>query len=110
MCLILFNYKKHPRYELILAANRDEFYKRPTAIADYWADHPEIMAGRDLEANGTWMGINKNNGKLAMLTNYRDMANLKDKAPTRGLLVSDFLVRTMCHWQEEQGLLMLSHQ
>lgn len=92
MCLILFNYKKHPRYKLILAANRDEFYKRPTAIADYWEDHPEIMAGRDLEAKGTWMGINKNNGKLAMLTNYRDMANLKNNAPTRGLLVSDFLI------------------
>ena len=91
MCLILFNYKKHPRYKLILAANRDEFYKRPTAIANFWEDNPKIIAGRDLEANGTWMGINKKNGKLAMLTNYRDLSNLKENAPTRGLLVSDYL-------------------
>jgi uncharacterized protein with NRDE domain len=92
MCLILFSYKKHPRYKLIVAANRDEFYARPTAPADYWSDHPEVMAGRDMEALGTWMGINKKSGDLAMLTNYRDLANLKSVAPSRGALVSDFLI------------------
>lgn len=92
MCLILFNYKKHSRYKLILAANRDEFYKRPTTIANYWEDQPNILAGKDLEAKGTWMGINKKNGKVAMLTNYRDMASLKQNAPTRGLLVSEYLI------------------
>lgn len=93
MCLILFSYKNHPRYKLILAANRDEFYERPTLSADYWEDHPEVLAGRDLKAKGTWMGINKKTGNIAMLTNYRDLANLKNDAPSRGHLVSDFLIK-----------------
>lgn len=92
MCLILFSYKTHSRYKLIIAANRDEFYDRPTAPADYWQDHPEIMAGRDMEAMGTWMGMNKKSGDIAMLTNYRDLTNLKSVAPSRGALVSNFLI------------------
>lgn len=91
MCLILFSYKTHPNYKLVIAANRDEFYKRPTSSADFWKDHKNVLAGRDLEAGGTWMGINKN-GALALLTNYRDLSNLKKNAPSRGKLVSDFLV------------------
>ena len=91
MCLILFAYKKHPSYKLILAANRDEFYARPTQAAAYWTEYPEILAGKDIEAGGTWMGINKVNGKICMLTNYRDPANIKASAPSRGLLVSNFL-------------------
>lgn len=91
MCLILFSYKTHPRYKLIVAANRDEFYERPTTSADYWEDEPNILAGRDMEAYGTWMGINKKTGAISMLTNYRDLSNLKTNAPTRGALVSDFL-------------------
>ena len=91
MCLILFSYKNHPRYKLIIAANRDEFYARPTAPADYWEDYPEIIAGRDLEAMGTWMGMNQKLGKISMLTNYRDLTKLKSVAPSRGALVSDFL-------------------
>lgn len=92
MCLILFSYKTHPRYKLIIAANRDEFYARPTISADYWKDYPDIMAGRDMEAMGTWMGMNKKSGDIGMLTNYRDLANLKSVAPSRGVLVSDFLI------------------
>jgi len=92
MCLILFSYKTHPRYKLIIAGNRDEFYARPTKPADYWEDHREIMAGRDMEAMGTWMGMNTKSGDMAMLTNYRDLANLKSVAPSRGSLVSDFLI------------------
>ena len=57
MCLILFAYKTHPKYKLIVAANRDEFYARPTSPAHYWKDHPDILAGRDLEKMGTWMGV-----------------------------------------------------
>ncbi len=56
MCLVLFAYKVHPVYPLIVAANRDEFFQRPTAPAHYWEDQPEILAGRDLEKMGTWMG------------------------------------------------------
>ncbi len=91
MCLILFAYKSHPRYKLVVAANRDEFYNRKTAPAAFWEDHPRLLAGRDLQAMGTWMGINKN-GRVSMLTNYRDLSNIKPQAPTRGKLVSNFLI------------------
>ncbi|MTI20496.1 NRDE family protein [Fulvivirga sp. RKSG066] len=90
MCLILFAHKVHPKYKLIVAANRDEFYARQTQPAQFWEDNPEILAGRDLEAGGTWMGINKS-GSISMLTNYRDLSNIKAEAPSRGHLVSDFL-------------------
>ncbi|MBI5062437.1 MAG: NRDE family protein [Desulfatitalea sp.] len=91
MCLILFAYQRHPRYGLVLAANRDEFYARPTAPLDYWADHPQVLAGRDLEQQGTWLGVTRH-GRLAAITNYRDPKNIKPNAPSRGHLVSDFLI------------------
>lgn len=90
MCLIFLAINKHPKYKLIVAANRDEFYHRKTAAADFWKDQPEILGGRDLEAGGTWMAVNAN-GKIAMVTNYRDVQNLKLVAPSRGHLVSEFL-------------------
>ncbi|MDA8140678.1 MAG: NRDE family protein [Desulfobacteraceae bacterium] len=91
MCLILFAYRAHPHYRLILAANRDEFYQRPTAPLDFWPDHPEVLAGRDLEQGGTWLGVTRN-GRLAAITNYRDPRSLKSNAPSRGQLVSGFLL------------------
>jgi len=92
MCLIVFSYKNHPSYKLIVAANRDEFYKRPTRVAQFWKpeDYPHILAGKDLQANGTWMGISKT-GKWGALTNFRDPSNIKSNAPTRGTLVLDYL-------------------
>lgn len=93
MCLIFLSVQDHPQYKLIVAANRDEFYQRKTAPADYWQDHPEILGGRDLEAQGTWMAINKN-GRIAMVTNYRDLRNIKPAAPSRGALVTDYLLET----------------
>ena len=59
MCLLLIANKIHPDYKLIVTANRDEFYARPTTPADFWDDHPDLLAGRDLEAGGTWLGITK---------------------------------------------------
>jgi uncharacterized protein with NRDE domain len=94
MCLLLFAYKTHPEYRLILAANRDEFHRRPTAAAQWWSDSPDIFAGRDLEKSGTWMGVNQN-GKFAALTNFRDPTQRKPNAPSRGLLVSDYLRGTL---------------
>lgn len=91
MCLIFISLNNHPSYKLIVAANRDEFYRRKTAPARFWDDYPHILAGRDLEAGGTWMGMNKQ-GKISMVTNYRDLRNLKPVAPSRGHLVSDFLL------------------
>jgi uncharacterized protein with NRDE domain len=90
MCLIAFAYNVHPAYRLILAANRDEFYERPSSSADFWKDHPQILAGRDLKNGGTWLGVNRN-GKFAAVTNYRDPASLKSGAPSRGKLISDYL-------------------
>ena len=89
MCLILFAYKIHPKYKLILAANRDEFYQRPTASAQFWEDAPNILAGRDLALGGTWLGVTKN-GRFACVTNYRNPNQPKGKL-SRGGLVSDFL-------------------
>ncbi|MFO7570442.1 MAG: NRDE family protein [Smithellaceae bacterium] len=90
MCLILFAYNVHPAYRLILAANRDEFYDRPSAPADFWTKHPQVLAGIDLKEKGTWLGVTRA-GKFAAITNYRDPAAWKDCAPSRGKLVSDYL-------------------
>ncbi|MEX1239334.1 MAG: NRDE family protein [Cyclobacteriaceae bacterium] len=90
MCLIFIGLKNHPKYKLIVAANRDEFYDRPTAPASFWEDHPDILAGRDLEAKGTWLGMTKS-GRICMVTNFRDPKNIHAQAPSRGKLVTDFL-------------------
>lgn len=89
MCLIAFAWQAHAEYPLIVAANRDEFFARPTASAD-WRDDREHLAGRDLRAGGTWMGVSRN-GRFAALTNYRDPASQRSDAPSRGELVSDVL-------------------
>ncbi len=94
MCLILFAYNIHPRYQLVLGANRDEFFSRPTAPLSFWHDRPDILAGRDLKNRGTWLGITRS-GRLAAITNFRDPVAVKDTAPSRGLLVSDFLCGSM---------------
>lgn len=91
MCLILLAYGVHPEYPLVIAANRDEYYKRPTAAAAFWPDHPQILAGRDLECMGTWLGVTRA-GRFAALTNFRDPHTRKTDAPSRGQLVSGFLV------------------
>nr|WP_147533036.1 NRDE family protein [Bacillus marasmi] len=91
MCLILFAYKVHPKYKLIVAANRDEFYERPTAPVHYWEDHPEILAGRDLKQMGTWMGITKS-GHFSALTNYRNPREKTEGKRSRGELVGKFLI------------------
>jgi len=90
MCLILFAHGVHPDYPLVIAANRDEYYQRPTATAEFWQDYPQVLAGRDLEGMGTWLGITRD-GRFAALTNYRDPRERKTTAPSRGQLVSGFL-------------------
>jgi uncharacterized protein with NRDE domain len=93
MCLILFAYKVHPKYKLMVAANRDEFYQRRTAPVHYWEDDPEILAGRDLEKMGTWMGVTKS-GRFAALTNYRDPKEVIEGKRSRGELVANALQYT----------------
>ena len=90
MCLIFISLKQHATYKLIVAANRDEFYNRKTAPADFWKDHSNIVGGRDLQAQGTWLAMTTS-GKISMLTNYRDPKNINPAAPSRGQLVSDYL-------------------
>ena len=90
MCLILLSWRTHPRYRLVVAANRDEYFGRPSAQAQFWDDHPTVLAGRDIEAGGTWLGITLE-GRFAALTNYRNPADRNPTAPSRGALVSDFL-------------------
>lgn len=91
MCLIIFSFKQNPDIPLIIAANRDEFYQRKTSTLGIWEDKPQILAGRDLESGGTWMGVNSVNKKFAAVTNYRDPASIKTDAKSRGFIVSDFL-------------------
>src|SRR5712691_6187172 len=89
MCLIVLAWRVQPSYPLIVAANRDEFHGRPAAAAAFWRDEPSILAGRDLEARGTWMGVARN-GRFAAVTNYRGAT--EPSAPhSRGSLVSGFL-------------------
>lgn len=90
MCLIVFAWRMHPDFPLVVAANRDEFHARPTATARFWDDRPEILAGRDLEGMGTWLGVTRS-GKFAAVTNYRDAAPAPPAAASRGLLASRYL-------------------
>lgn len=94
MCLINFLYKVHPHYPLILIANRDEAYDRPTLAAHFWDDNPSILGGRDLLKMGTWLGIHKD-GRIAALTNYRDPILKKGNKKSRGEITHNFLTSTL---------------
>jgi len=89
MCLIVLAWRAHAEFPLIVAANRDEFHVRPAAAAAFWDDQPQILAGRDLEARGTWMGVSRG-GKFAAVTNYRG-AKEPRATESRGALVTRFL-------------------
>jgi len=93
MCLIAFGWRAHPEFPLVVAANRDEWHDRPAAPANWWPDFPQMLAGRDLRAGGTWLGIT-DSGRFAALTNFRDPSDRKTNSPSRGRLVSDFLAGT----------------
>lgn len=92
MCLIAFALNSHPDYRLILAGNRDEFYERPTSYADFWKEESHVLAGKDLQGGGTWLGVNSF-GKVSAVTNYRDPTNINPQAKTRGDLTRDYLVK-----------------
>lgn len=90
MCILLAAYQDHPRYRLVIAANRDEFYERPTAPLAFWPDHPQILAGRDLEHGGTWLGVDRR-GRFGAVTNVRGGSTSSPRR-SRGLLISEFLL------------------
>jgi uncharacterized protein with NRDE domain len=91
MCLILFASGTHTRFPLIVAANRDEAYARPSAPAHFWNDAPAVYAGRDLEQGGTWLGVTRG-GRFAAITNYRQAEPRSAGTRSRGELTRDFLI------------------
>ncbi len=90
MCLVVLAFKVRSDVPLIVAANRDEFHSRPTREAGWWPDQPDIVAGRDLQAGGTWLGVHRK-GRFATVTNFRGAQPPKSNVRSRGLLVTDFL-------------------
>lgn len=90
MCLVVFAWQAHPEYRLILAGNRDEAHERPTRDAHWWPDNKEILAGRDLQAGGTWLAISKS-GRFATVTNFREGQRSRPEFRSRGTLVTEFL-------------------
>ena len=93
MCLVVLAWRAHPDFPLVVAANRDEFHARPASRAGFWKDQPGILAGRDLEAGGTWMGVSRS-GRFAAVTNYRGGRDANAKE-SRGALVTNFLLSTL---------------
>jgi uncharacterized protein with NRDE domain len=90
MCLIVFGWQVHPEFPLVVAANRDEFFARPTRPAGYWPDYPQVMGGVDLQAGGTWLGIT-GTGRFAAITNVRE-PKMPPGQQSRGVLTRNFLI------------------
>jgi len=91
MCLLVLAWMSHPRYRLVVAANRDEFHDRPAAPLAWWNDGTPMLAGRDLAAGGTWLGITRA-GRFGAVTNFRDLKHAPaPDAPSRGSVVPGFL-------------------
>lgn len=90
MCLIALALDAHPRYRLVLAANRDEFHERPSAPASWWDDAPRVFGGRDLRQHGSWLALSRS-GRWAAVTNVRRMVPPDPAAPSRGGLVRAFV-------------------
>jgi len=90
MCLLVLAWQAHPRYRLIVAANRDEFHERPTAPLSRWPAPDNILAGRDLRANGTWLGLDQRR-HFGVITNFRELQRPRPDAPSRGGLIPRFL-------------------
>ncbi len=91
MCLIVFAWRAHPHFELILAANRDEFHRRPAQAAGFWPEAPHLLAGRDQTQGGAWCGVTRD-GRMAAVTNYRDPSMAEAGKRSRGHLVRDYLL------------------
>ena len=90
MCLLVLAWNTHPRYRLVVAANRDEYHERPTAAFGRWPAPDEILAGRDLRAGGTWLGIDRRR-RFGIVTNFRDLVRASPEAPSRGGLIPGYL-------------------
>ena len=93
MCLLVMAWQAHPRYRLVVAANRDEFHERPAAPMTKWPPPNDILAGRDLRSHGTWLGLDRQR-RFGVITNFRDLQRPSPEAPTRGNLIPRFLAGT----------------
>lgn len=109
MCLILFAYRTHPTYPLILLANRDEYYQRPSQPAHWWPQHSGLLAGRDLEGSGTWLGVNRQ-GEFAAITNVREGHPSTGNFRSRGLLPLSYLTRQQSPSTFSRELIVNRHQ
>lgn len=103
MCLLFFAINRHSEYPLIVVANRDEYYHRPTQALHFWKDHPQVAAGKDLEKGGTWFGVCKN-GRWAAVTNYRE-PDQSGVSTSRGNLVLEYLLTDLPPSAYLEGLL-----
>ena len=90
MCLVVFAWKMHPEYRLVLAANRDEFHQRPAQELHWWPDNPDVLAGRDLQAGGTWLAVSRP-GRFATVTNYREQLDARPGLRSRGEIITNFV-------------------
>ena len=90
MCLLVLAWRMHPRYPLVVAANRDEFHERPAAPLARWPAPQEILAGRDLRAGGTWLGLDRGR-RFGVVTNFRELQRPNPEAPSRGGLIPRYL-------------------
>ncbi len=105
MCILFLAIKQHSEYPLLICANRDEFYQRPTSTAHFWSDHPSILGGKDLQAGGSWLGTNKQ-GYFAAITNIRTGKKPGQDKRSRGELVTLALQQDSpitASWLEEHG-------
>jgi len=91
MCLVVFAWQVHPEHRLVLAANRDEFHGRPSKALDWWPDQPDVLAGRDLQAGGTWLAVHRA-GRFATVTNYREQEKAGNRKRSRGELVTNYVL------------------
>lgn len=91
MCLLIFAHRASRKFPLLVAANRDEFHQRPTAASGFWPQHPTVLAGRDEQSGGTWMGVTRDR-KFAAVTNFRDPATTDSAPRSRGELPLDYLL------------------
>lgn len=110
MCLATIAWQQHPDFPLVIWANRDEFHDRPTKITHWWQPNEEqgnlsghILAGQDMQAGGTWLGISKT-GRFALLTNVRDPHNIRKDARSRGELPTRFLTSSLSTQDFQQQL------
>ena len=92
MCIATLAWQAHPRWKLVALANRDELHARPAAPLARWADQPGLIAGRDLQSGGTWLGVSEGVApRFVLVTNHRAEGFPQPDRPSRGALVTDLL-------------------